>query len=123
MYHPDVVPLEKDTRNIEEVQLEKAVVPMVWMQLLHSVRIFPQQSMAVSVKLMDTIAATESTWLLEPEGSLKQIRIHPKETLIRPMTDVMLVITNSSGFTQHLEEGLVVGIQFKQSVLWTRAPQ
>ena len=57
---------------------------MVWVQLLRSVKILPQQSMAVIVKPMNTIAATESTWLLEPNGSLRQMGIHPKETLIRP---------------------------------------
>ena len=117
VYHPDVVPLEKDKRKTEEVQLEEAVVPMVRVQLLHSVRILPQQSVVVNVKPMNTIAATESTWLLEPEGSLRQIGIHPKETLIRPMTDVKLVITNSSGFTQRLEEGLVVGTMEAVSVV------
>ena len=35
--------------------------------------------------------------------------IHPEETLIAPTTEARLVITNSSGFTQRLEEGVVVG--------------
>ena len=106
-YHPDVVILEKDKKKSGEAK--EAVVPMVRVQLLQSVRILPQQSMTVRVKPSDIVPATENAWLLEPEVSCKEMGIHPEETLIAPTTEARLVITNSSGFTQRLEEGVVVG--------------
>ena len=102
-YHPDVVLLKKDKRKSGKA--EEAVVLTVRVQLLQSVKILLQQSMTVSVKPIDTVPATESAWQLEPEGSCKDIGIHPEETLI---STARLVITNSFGFTLRLEEGVVV---------------
>ena len=77
IYHPDVVLLEREKKKTEEVQLEEAVILMMQVQLLHSVKILPQQSVTVSVKPIITVTATESTWLLEPVGCLKKIGIQP----------------------------------------------
>ena len=65
--------------------------------------------MTVSVIPIDTVPGTESTWLLEPERSCKEMGIHPEQTLMASTTETSIVITNSSGFTQRLEEGVAVG--------------
>ena len=113
-YHPSVRPSSEEQQEGEETQEsmgrespeDTAVVPTVRVQLLQSVTVPPLQRLAVEVKV-DSDAVC-SPLILEPQQPMKGILIEP--SLLNARDGIaMMEVTNQTGFTQHLQEGMELG--------------
>ena len=85
------------------------------MKLIQATRLLPQQSTRVTVRADEGLEKT-GTWLLEadqPAGA----RFCTEPTLVSPNQETSVMLTNVTGFTQHLEEGTSVGVATRADVL------
>ena len=113
-YHPSVRPSSEEQQEGEETQEsigrespeDTAVVPTVRVQLLQSVTVPPLQRLAVEVKVDSD--AVSGRLILEPQQPMKGILIEP--SLLNARDGIaMMEVTNQTGFTQHLQEGMELG--------------
>ena len=87
---------------------EEANVPMVRVNLLHSVHLLPHQSQVVDVAV-ETDVALQNPFLLEFPATKQSVEIDP--SLIQPPVDgiTRIVVSNPAGISCHLEKGCVLG--------------
>ena len=113
-YHPSVWPSSnkqqegEETRRSTKQQLPKdtAIVPTVRVQLLRSVAVPPLQRLAVEVKIDSEDVCRPL--MLEPQQTVKRILIEP--SLLNAQDGIAAIeVTNQTGFTQHLPEGMELG--------------
>ena len=94
------------TRDTEET--EEAVVPMVRVRSLQSVRLLPGQSAIVPVRV-ESSKLQVSAVLLESRQAATGLRV--ADALLQATEDgaAQLIVSNPSGFTQTVEENAVLG--------------
>ena len=120
-YHPSVQPCSGEDDIVELTGNSKlqsseatAMVPTVRVRLLQSQAVPPLQRVAVEVKA-DSSGPPHSL-MVEPLHPMKGVLVEPSLLHIQGGT-AFLEVTNQTGFTQHLEEGLELGEAIEATVL------
>ena len=119
-YHPDVC-LSKKKIDIKK-QFEKTssskndnicdvIVPTVRVQLVQTVKLLPQQGTRIQVQTQGAQDCENAkTFLVEPDSNLTDFGLSVEPTLLELKDGTaQVVIVNSTGFTQRLNQGLDIG--------------
>ena len=109
-YHHDVHPGNMQPMTPHATNNTEAIVPMVSVNLLQSVKLPPQSSTVVQVKVTETLGNT--TLLLEESNKVRdEFGIRIEDALLQPTEDGVahIAISNWSGFTQTVEGGANLG--------------
>ena len=122
--HPDVQagPSKKSqsTRMTREFKSEDvAAVPTLWVRLSQSVHLPPRQSSFVSVRVENHSPEIESI-LLENDPKVEEITgVQVDDALLMPTKQgfAQLLVSNRSGFTQSIEEGVILGEAVEATVI------
>ena len=96
------------TTNQEEYD---AIVPMVRVTLIQSLRVLPSHSVLADVKVEGALPSSDPL-LLQYNGDLEQsLGVSVGDTLIRPSQEgnSCILVMNRSGFTRYLEGGETLG--------------
>ena len=122
-YHPDVHPFrqkQKADNNEEKERIsncrdnvkdgkDDVVVPMVRVGLVQGVKLLPQQGMRIQVQTQGDYGQTR-TFLVEPDSHMADLGLSVEPTLLELKDGTaQIVITNSMGFTQRLDQRLDIG--------------
>lgn len=88
---------------------------MVRVQLVQATCLLPQQHAFVKVRIE---GAPENTvpWMLEPDIDFEP-GICAEPTLVAPDREIRVMLTKTTGFTRHLDEGTMVGVAERIEVL------
>ena len=105
-YHPSLV-----SRRVPKLKEEAALVPSIRVSLVQSVKLLPSQSVLVPVRLESSTSGEDQTLLIEGEQLLVKTGMVVENAVVNLLQDDLahLVITNMSGLTQRVTEGIVIG--------------
>ena len=92
-------------------QTQATLVPSIRVSLVQSVKLLPNKSLTVPVRLDPSVAESHQTVMIEGERSFEKAGLITENALINYPHDGLtsLVINNMSGFTQRVTEGTIVG--------------
>jgi len=111
-YHPDVQPCDGKpvfggTPILKDPEAS-VQVPVVHIQVIGSQSILPQQTTCVSVEMVGGSVSGKEL-MIEPSPSLGADGIQMPPSLIQPEGETLVMISNPTGFTCHLEPGYDLG--------------
>ena len=109
-YHHGVRPGNMQPTTPHATNNTEAIVPMVRVNLLQSVKLPPQSSTVVQVKVTETLG--NSPLLLEESNEVRdEFGIRIEDALLQPTEDGVahIAISNWSGFTQTIKGGANLG--------------
>ena len=109
-YHHDVHTSNMQPTTLHATRNTEAIVPMFRVNLLQSVKLPPQSSTVVQVKVTETLGNT--TQLLEESNEVRdEFGIRIEDALLQPTEDGVahIAISNWLGFTQTVEGGANLG--------------
>ena len=109
-YHHDVRPGNMQPTTPHATNNTEAIVPMVRVNLLQSVKLPPQSSTVVQVKVTETLG--NSPLLLEESNEVRdEFGIRIEDALLQPTEDGVahIAISNWSGFTQTVKGAANLG--------------
>ena len=125
-YHPDVQPRHKgkiDVSNRPRMtgssEGNGAIVPLIKVNLVQSVRILPGQSVMVPVQADRPHHVEEQSLLLEGEDTEQVLGIQVPSTLMQldAKGQSWITLTNPAGFTQRVDAGVTLGVATEASVV------
>ena len=112
-YHPSIEPPKVPAQDSGG----NALVPTVRVHLVQSLRLLPNQGAVVPVRCEGNVESSQQPLLVEAEQGLSCVAI--ESAVIMPPRDgiTQMVVRNDSGFTQKLDEGMVLGVVENAEVL------
>lgn len=123
-YHPEVQTWRGGRKRPPSEQMERAKsneakVPTVRVRLLQSVRLLPHQAVVAQVQLDNTHKGSEPILLERSMQVEEETGLQIEDALLQPTVEgrAQMVLSNPSGFTQVVEQGLELGIAIPATVI------
>ena len=104
---------------MERAKSNEAKVPSVRVRLLQSVQLLPHQVVVAQVQLDNTHKGSEPILLERSMQVEEETGLQIEDALSQPTIDgrAQMVLSNPSGFTQVVEQGLELGIAILATVI------